>query len=580
MLSSSLLAFVNASVSSGCAVALASICLLQYLAHVHRVNRIRREIDDARKLHDEVRRELHGVSSELSDARRERTINRFEAQVLREFVSQVDCDKAVQGFLRRILPSPNEGFAAFLRQDNGRMPVYQTYGMQGGPAANLDFESEILARTARDGALVLSRQEARGSRVWDSLAPFDRNRVQQLYVFRVGSPEDPAGFLVTTALAPAGVDTSSKIDLARRLVSSIAISLRDKRQLETKEDRIRSTEEMLALRRVADRNYDSPAQMLEELLRQAAGKLVSDRVALYLQTADPARPLKAFIRCGEALQAGVREQWQRHEDELARAALTLRSALSYSPADLERLRITTLLGSALVVPVLQQNRPLGLVCFTRRSREAFAEGQQTLAVWSGQLLADLIPRVASQAVAERQARLDGLTQLANRGEFDRELREQFQVASRHGSSLALLMLDLDHFKSINDTFGHRGGDAVLRAAAATLRECLQGIRSADRAAGVRPFVARYGGEEFALLLQLNTIASRRIGESIRARLEAQPVEFEGRQIRITSSVGLATYPEHADSAEELLAAADAALYQAKANGRNRLEIASRTPAAV
>jgi diguanylate cyclase (GGDEF)-like protein len=283
--------------------------------------------------------------------------------------------------------------------------------------------------------------------------------------------------------------------------------------------------------------------------------------------------VKAFLRCGETLQAGLKDLWQRHEDQLAHACVAIRGVRAYSRGELERLGIVTLLGSALVVPVLQQNRQLGLVCFSRRTRDEFTRNQQALAAWAGNLLADLIPRVVSQAVVERQARLDGLTQLANRGEFDRQIRHELQIASRSGTPLSLLMFDLDRFKAINDTYGHQGGDAILRAAASLIRDCVRGIRTADRAAGVRPFVARYGGEELAVLARLDRDAAARIGEFIRTRLEMQPIEFEGQQVRVTTSVGLATYPEHAASCEELIAGADAALYQAKLNGRNRLETA-------
>jgi diguanylate cyclase (GGDEF)-like protein len=86
-------------------------------------------------------------------------------------------------------------------------------------------------------------------------------------------------------------------------------------------------------------------------------------------------------------------------------------------------------------------------------------------------------------------------------------------------------------------------------------------------------VARYGGEELAVLARLDRDAAARIGEFIRTRMEMQPIEFEGQQIRVTTSVGLATFPEHAESCDELIAGADAALYQAKLNGRNRLETA-------
>src|SRR5262245_60398007 len=120
--------FANASVSGGCAVALTFICLLQYVAHMHRMTRIRREIAEAERRHETVCRELDGVANELIDARRDRSVTRFEAQSLREFVSQEDCHKAVRSLLRRFAPNAEDGFAAFLRLEGKRILVSQSYG--------------------------------------------------------------------------------------------------------------------------------------------------------------------------------------------------------------------------------------------------------------------------------------------------------------------------------------------------------------------------------------------------------------------------------------------------------------------
>jgi diguanylate cyclase (GGDEF)-like protein len=570
--------FANASFASGCAVALTVICLLQYVLHVHRLALAGRLLDATREQKDLISFELDHISNELAELKRDRTASRFESNVLRDFVAQSDCDKAMRAFLKQFVANPDEGFAAFLRHDQGRLAISQSHGLIDSAACVLDLESDMLSRLIRGETISFNRQEVRDSRIWDSLSPRDRNKLDQLHLFGIGSASvdsssDLLGVLLTTHLGPAGLEAVQQIELIERLLRTIHCTLRDKQQLELQQDQLQSTGEMLALRNVVDRKYDSPAQMLEEFVRQAAEKSAADRASLYLCTSDSSIPVKAFVRCGETLQAGLKDQWQRHEDELAHACLTIRGARTYSRRELERLGIVTLLGSALVVPVLQQNRPLGLVCLTRRTREEFSRSQQAIAVWAGNLLADLIPRVVNQAVVERQARLDGLTQLANRGEFDRQIQHELQIASRSGTPLSLLMFDLDRFKSINDTYGHPGGDAVLRAVSRLIRDCVRGIRTADRAAGVRPFVARYGGEELAVLARLDRDAASRIGEFIRTRLEMQPIEFEGQQIRVTTSVGLATFPEHAESCEELIAGADAALYQAKVNGRNRLETA-------
>ncbi|MBI3861806.1 MAG: GGDEF domain-containing protein [Planctomycetia bacterium] len=568
-----LVEFVNACVFSGCTVALTVICLLQYIVHVGRMTLVRRQLQSTRERQELVSRELQVVADELAEVKRDRNVTRFESQVLREFVLQEDPDKALRAFMRRFVPNPNDGFAAFLRHDEGRLVITQSQGLFDGPSTIFDLDSTLLTQLAAGETIVYDRQAVRGSRIWDSLSPRDRNKLDRLFLFGVGSDEDLLGVLMSTHLGPAGLEQADQIELIKRILATIHCNLREKLQLEAQQDQLHSTGEMLALRNVVDRNYDSPAQMLEEFVRQSADKTSADRASLYLCTSDPTIPVKAFVRCGEALQVGLKEQWQRHEDDLVQVALTIRSTRQYTRPELERMGIVTLIGSALVIPVMQHSRTLGFVCLSRRLHENFSRSQQAIAAWVGNLLADLIPRVLNQAVVERQARLDGLTQLANRGEFDRHIRHEFSIASRSGTPLSLLMFDLDRFKLINDTFGHPGGDVVLKEAARTIRDCVRGIRTADRVAGVKPFVARYGGEELSVLARLDTEAARRIGEFIRTRLESQAIEFEGQQIRVTTSVGLATFPDHAVSCEDLIATADAALYQAKLNGRNRLEIA-------
>src|SRR5258708_40037909 len=99
---------------------------------------------------------------------------------------------------------------------------------------------------------------------------------------------------------------------------------------------------MLALRNVIDRNYDSPAQMLEEFVRQAAEKSAADRASLYLCTSDSSIPIKAFVRCGETLQAGLKDQWQRHEKDLAHACLRICGARTHSRGGPQRVGLVPL----------------------------------------------------------------------------------------------------------------------------------------------------------------------------------------------------------------------------------------------
>ncbi|MDA8528392.1 diguanylate cyclase [Opitutaceae bacterium] len=170
------------------------------------------------------------------------------------------------------------------------------------------------------------------------------------------------------------------------------------------------------------------------------------------------------------------------------------------------------------------------------------------------------------AELKRLATRDALTGLLNRRELNRIMAEEAERSMRFGRSFSLVMLDLDHFKSVNDTHGHAAGDLVLQEASKRVRECL---RPTDR-------IARFGGEEIAvLLIELDEAASTEVAERIVRTMRETPFGIGGgTEIAVTVSAGLATLPGVAKTSDELMAAADKALYAAKANGRDRLEIAS------
>lgn len=168
---------------------------------------------------------------------------------------------------------------------------------------------------------------------------------------------------------------------------------------------------------------------------------------------------------------------------------------------------------------------------------------------------------AAMKKLEMVSRIDGLTQLFNRSHWQSRLSEEFSRAARYQTPLSLIMFDLDHFKKVNDTYGHLGGDAVLCNVARVVRSSL---RENDIA-------GRYGGEEFGIILPNTPEAGAMIvADRIRASIEASPVPFEEREIKATSSLGVAEYRPGVADCEELIAQADAALYRAKEGGRNRV----------
>ena len=159
----------------------------------------------------------------------------------------------------------------------------------------------------------------------------------------------------------------------------------------------------------------------------------------------------------------------------------------------------------------------------------------------------------------RLAASDGLTGLANRREFTTVLAREVARAARSKEPLSLAVLDVDHFKVVNDTFGHLAGDEVLRVVA---RAMTTQVREVD-------LVARYGGEEFAIILpNCSSMDALAVVERVRAAIEAA-----GTTARVTASAGIATLPGDGADEESLMAAADQALYRAKGAGRDRVVLA-------
>ena len=178
----------------------------------------------------------------------------------------------------------------------------------------------------------------------------------------------------------------------------------------------------------------------------------------------------------------------------------------------------------------------------------------------------LLQRSLRHAQLESASRVDAKTGLLNAVTWQREAQVQISRAARTRTPLAVAMLDIDHFKRVNDTYGHLAGDTVLAALSATLRGLL---RDYD-------IVGRFGGEEFAILLpHTDTATARQITERIRAKLAGITVTAgngSGAEVplRVTVSIGVATLASSHRDLDELIAAADAALYRAKAQGRNQV----------
>ncbi|EJN23447.1 diguanylate cyclase (GGDEF) domain-containing protein [Pseudomonas sp. GM79] len=237
-------------------------------------------------------------------------------------------------------------------------------------------------------------------------------------------------------------------------------------------------------------------------------------------------------------------------------------ALSYEhqPSDL-RLQFGARGHHSISYSLSHEGEQLGELVFRRNQR--FSEQEQgNLESLLSTLLFPMRNALLYRAATQSALR-DPLTDTGNRIAMDQTLEREIEMSRRHSQPLSLLMLDIDHFKQINDTYGHSAGDEVLKAVAASIKNQLRNV----------DMVFRFGGEEFLILLS-NTSreAAAMIGERLRFAAQAQDYEAEGKMIELTVSIGCSTLLP-GESADSLLRRADSALYVAKREGRNRLAMA-------
>ena len=223
----------------------------------------------------------------------------------------------------------------------------------------------------------------------------------------------------------------------------------------------------------------------------------------------------------------------------------------------ERFAITP--ASAIAVPLLTHGEVVAVltVWSPRRIQEASVSSLETLAPYAAAQLRHARELGAMRTLAER----DALTGLHNRRAFDHHFNAEAARFERYRRPFALILMDIDFFKKVNDQYGHDGGDEVLRKVGEIVSTSLRDVDIA----------ARYGGEEFALLLpETDKSDAIEIAERIRKRIEATPVDFRGTPISVTSSAGVAAMPERNVEVANLVRVADQLLYEAKRQGRNRV----------
>lgn len=264
---------------------------------------------------------------------------------------------------------------------------------------------------------------------------------------------------------------------------------------------------------------------------------------------------RVTVRSASVAADGV-DQWTAEK----RAGLLVRDVAN-DPRFMEQAEALRPLRSAIALPLTVERNLMGLIRVDSQTPDRFVKTDlqqlelyahiSTLALENAQLFS----RVNAMATK------DGLTGLATHRVFQEKLNDEILRAARYHKAISLVMIDIDHFKQVNDRYGHLAGDEVLKVVSAILME---NCREYD-------FAARYGGEEFCLILpEMDASGARMLAERLRAQIEQTAVSMSPHAFRVTASLGCAAFPADAQSASQLIRTADQRLYSAKTSGRNRV----------
>jgi diguanylate cyclase (GGDEF)-like protein len=234
----------------------------------------------------------------------------------------------------------------------------------------------------------------------------------------------------------------------------------------------------------------------------------------------------------------------------------------------DEVKLFTGCDSRLSIPLVSFGQTLGVLALHGETQDAFRETDLQSLESVADICATSIQNAHYVERVKQLAYLDGLTGIFNRRFFELRIMEEIERARRYGTGMSVIMADIDHFKRLNDEFGHLLGDEVLRQVSSLFH---QQVRKID-------VVCRYGGEEFAILLtQTKKEQALTVAEKLRKIVEGW--QFPGVPRTVTISAGVASYPEHGTVRDDLIRGADSALYAAKQAGRNRACLAGLTRSA-
>lgn len=509
----------------------------------------------------------HWIVEEFDQLKSQLRFRDWELALTRRFLGTRELSQRLKLLIECVVPNPQLGFGAVFRLNDQLLVLEHSLGLHAETARKIAVSDSLTKNTFSQGSLAVAASLLARERGLLGLSTFERARLSTLYVLRLGTEQHPWGLLISSDLPATLPDGSANLQGWAHLTSILGEELAIQESRDQQEDELTLTREMLELRSLGDQQYRSPVHLFQEFLKRLTEKCDFERAMLILN--DEEQPICQIsqLRAGGPLSRELQVGWECSEDRLLKETTGTSKSAIWTAKDLAQWGVNGPFSTAIILPLRHHDWVMGQLYLTRRDGEEINEGQRKLIGWAARYLVELISRVEDRASIERQAKRDGLTQLANRMTFDIELDRAIDRVNRIEEPLSLILLDLDHFKGVNDTHGHLGGDMALKTVSRTVERSSQSMRDGDQ-----PLVARFGGEELVVLLPgVGEAGARRIAESIREAVQRTPIAFGEIAFHVTLSAGVTTRNSESNTSRSLISAADVALYRAKANGRNRVE---------
>ncbi len=431
----------------------------------------------------------------------------------------------------------------------------------------LEIETSLLGRLFARGISCNWKLEEPGCSIASREIPYysEWQPVRNLAAYTLGNPGSLSGLLVVDRTSSRPFTDLEMINLETFSIQLVELIQMGRRYLEQVD---RNLEYQLFYRAMSELGQSlATGEVLESLVRVCRRVADSSHVIVALQDESGVAYEIGWAYGAEELQgtrvANDGRTWISWMLRSGTEPLLLRDIRSHfsnlplaSPGE-GRFAVR----SVLLIPLMSKERKLGILLMGSPQPDYYKNWHSRILLSVCQLVsADIENSLLHQRV-ENEAISDGLTRVHNHRYFQERLKTECSRAKRSGTPLSLLMIDIDYFKKVNDTYGHRVGDSILQQMAGILKSSL---RSEDD-------IARYGGEEFVVILAgSDAKGAHRMAERFRHTIDRTTFETEDNRLKISITIGIATFPGDALNPWELIERADRALYAGKESGRNRV----------